>query len=175
MFVALLVLSVSGFGQTASEYSIKASYIARFTEFTEWPDKSVEKGTEGAVVLCVIGDATFRDIFERTIAALTIKNKRIEIRYISSVEEIENCQILFVASSESRILKQIIEFTKDKPILTVSDTQGFAKQGVIVNFYQERNRIRFEINPSAIEETGLRVSSLLLNVARIVDPTKGNQ
>ncbi len=174
-FAVLLSLPTTGLGQTAEEYAIKATYIARFAEFIEWPEEAVEDDTSRAFVLSVIGDAPFRDILERTYAALKIKNKSVEIRYISSVEESEGSQILFVSRSEKKNLEQIFAFTRDKPILTVSDTKAFARQGVIINFYLEGKKVRFEINPSAVEDTGLWVSSLLLNYARIVDPQKAKQ
>ena len=167
---ALLILPPAAWGQTAPEYSVKASYIARFADFIEWPEAAAEEETSQAFVVSVIGDAPFRDIFERTFAALKIKNRQVEIRHISSIEESEGSQILFVSHSERRKLDKIIAFTRDKPILTISDTDGFANRGVILNFYRERKKILFEINPSASEETGLRISSLLLNSARIVDP-----
>ena len=155
-------------GQTAPEYAVKASYIARFTEFIEWPEKTIEDNPSKPIVISVIGDAPFRDIFDRTFAALKIKRKSVEIRYISSVEDSEGSQIIFISRSEKRRLKQIVAFTKDKPILTISDTQGFVGQGVMINFYQEEKKIRFEINPSAAEDAGLQLSSLLLSSAKIV-------
>ena len=155
-------------GQTAPEYAVKASYIARFTEFIEWPEKTIEDNPSKPIVISVIGDAPFRDIFDRTFAALKIKRKSVEIRYISSVEDSEGSQIIFISRSEKRRLKQIVAFTKDKPILTISDTQGFVGQGVMINFYQEEKKIRFEINPSAAEDAGLQLSSLLLSNAKIV-------
>ena len=164
----LLILPGAALGQTAPEYAVKASYIARFTEFIEWPEKTIEDNPSKPIVISVIGDAPFRDIFDRTFAALKIKRKSVEIRYISSVEDSEGSQIIFISRSEKRRLKQIVAFTKDKPILTISDTQGFVGQGVMINFYQEEKKIRFEINPSAAEDAGLQLSSLLLSNAKIV-------
>ena len=54
-------------------------------------------------------------------------------------------------------------------VLTVSDTNGFAHQGVIINLIKVDNKIRFEINPAAAERAGLKISSHLLRLARIVE------
>lgn len=170
--VIVLSLPMAASAQSAAEYAIKASYMARFAEFVEWPEGAGENDDSRVFVVSVIGDAPFRDIFERTFAALKVESRSVEVRYISSVEDSEGSQILFVTRSEKKRLEQITAFTRDKPILTVSDTEGFAKQGVIINFYQERENVRFEINPSAAKDTDLRISSLLLSNARIVKGEK---
>jgi len=171
----LLLLPAAGFGQTATEYAVKATYMARFTDFIEWPMQALQDDSAGVIVVSIIGKVPFRDILERTFAVLTIKNKNVEVRYISSVEESVGSHILFISLSEKKRIAKIIAFTRDKAILTVSDTEGFARQGVIINFYLEGNKVRFEINPSAVEEAGLKVSSLLLNYARIVVSPKDKQ
>ena len=56
------------------------------------------------------------------------------------------------------------------PILTVGETPRFIEQGGIVNFFLENGKVRFEINRSAAERSGLRISSRLLQLAKIVDP-----
>ena len=44
----------------------------------------------------------------------------------------------------------------------------YAAQGVMVNFYPERNKVRFETNVDAARRAGLKISSHLLKLARIV-------
>jgi hypothetical protein len=57
-------------------------------------------------------------------------------------------------------------------MLTVGDTDGFARQGVMINFYLEQEKVRFEINPRAAAEVGIRPSAKLLQLGRIVDTAK---
>lgn len=169
----LLLLPTVLLGQTAPEYAIKAAYIGRFTEFTQWPEDAIEKDNPQAFIVSVIGDAPLGEVFERTLSALKIKNRNVEVRQISFVREAEGSQVLFISGSEEKQLGEITAYTRDRPILTISDTEGFARKGVIINFYPEAQKVRFEINPSAAEESGLRISSLLLEYARIVDPEAG--
>jgi len=46
---------------------------------------------------------------------------------------------------------------------------------VAINFYQEQNKVRFEINPAAARRAGLKISSQLLRLARIVAEQGGRQ
>lgn len=45
----------------------------------------------------------------------------------------------------------------------------------MVNFYLEQNKDRFEINNEAAGRAGLKVSSQLLKLVRIIQPTGGEQ
>jgi hypothetical protein len=60
-------------------------------------------------------------------------------------------------------------------VLTIGDTEGYAEQGVMVNFYLEDNMVRIEINIDAARRAGLNISSQLLKLARIVNQHGGMQ
>ena len=53
-------------------------------------------------------------------------------------------------------------------ILTVSDLERFAASGGMIGFYEEDNKVRFEINLDAAQKRHLQISSHLLNLARRV-------
>lgn len=169
----LLTLPLAVLGQTAAEYAIKASYLARFVEFVQWPEGAITDEPSAAFVVSVLGDAPFEDMLESTFAAQPVGNATVEVRFISSVEESVGSQVLFVSRSEENRLEEILSFTAGSPILTVSDTEDFASRGVMVNFYIEGDAVRFEINRSALEDTGLSINSLVLSYARLVGPQEG--
>jgi len=52
--------------------------------------------------------------------------------------------------------------------LTVGETEGFAVLGGIINLMVEGNKLHFEVNLNAAERAGLKISSKLLSMARIV-------
>ena len=157
-----------------SEYSLKAVFLERFTRFIEWPEESVVSDTSKAFVLGVMGKNPFGSILEQLYATQKIKNKEVEIRYISNMDLILGCHLLFISKSEKNELIKILSVTKDKPILTISDEVGFAEKGVLINFYLSQERVRFEINETAFKVSGLKASYLLLDVAKIVNPVVVN-
>ena len=55
----------------------------------------------------------------------------------------------------------------NKPVLTVGETDAFMRAGGVIRFYLDDGRVRFEINPDAAARAGVKVSSKLLNLARI--------
>jgi len=158
-----------------SEYTIKAVFLEHFTRFIDWPESSEIADTSFPFFLTVIGENPFDSILEQIYAEQRIKKRKVEIRYISSPDEITDCHMLFISSSAEEILPEILSTTRNKPILTVSDTNGFAAKGVLINFFLEGNKIKFEINEKAVHESGLIMSYRLLSLARIVTNGVGRE
>jgi hypothetical protein len=44
----------------------------------------------------------------------------------------------------------------------------FVELGGIINFFVQNNRVRFEINVNSAERAGLKLSSQLLSLAKVV-------
>jgi hypothetical protein len=78
------------------------------------------------------------------------------------------CNLLFVADDQVRRTSAGLAALKRLPVLTVSDSRGFATSGGVIELYVEAGRMRFAINTDAADETGLRLSSRLLGLAKIV-------
>ena len=155
-----------------SEYTIKAVFLEHFTRFIEWPESIEIADTSQPFYVAVLGENPFGSILDQVYSEQRIKNRRVEILYFATPDEITDCHILFISSSNKEILSDILAITRDKPILTVSDTEGFAENGVLINFYLSGNRIKFEINEKAVHESGLVMSYRLLSLARIVEQAR---
>lgn len=163
-----LLCSAEGF-----EYRIKAEYLERFTRFIEWPDDSPVSNPALPFTFCVAGQNPFGTYLEDLVAQSRIKDKKAKLVFLSDLSQIDACQLLFIANSEQQNLASILGMTRGKPILTIGDSPGFAAQGTLINLYREDAYIRFEVNIDAVRKSGLRFSSRLLKLARIVGaPTK---
>ena len=90
------------------------------------------------------------------------------IKRVMDIEDLEECHILFISSSERRNLSQILRIVRNKSVLTVGDTKGFAYSGVIINIASEENRLGFEINVDAAQRAHLKLSSKILKLGKIV-------
>jgi hypothetical protein len=154
------------------EYELKAVYLERVTRFFEWPDETESPVSDDYFVIGVLGENPFGTRLTDLYAERKIKNKNIKVRYLSQLKEIEGCHLLFISRSMSEELPQVLEVTAKNPILTVGDTKGFAEKGVLVNFFIENDKLRFEINEQGLREAGMLIDSLLLKVSKIVNPLK---
>jgi hypothetical protein len=175
IFLFLIIIISSPIYSIESEYQIKAIFLEQFSRFVEWPESMAAVDTSDDFIIGIIDDNPFESILEKTYANQRIKNRRVTIHYLSSIDEIENVQILFISESAQMILPEILSITRDKPILTIADTNGFGEDGVLINLYQLEGKIKFEINEKAVHESGLVVSYILFNLAKIVNPIRGEK
>jgi YfiR/HmsC-like len=170
MIVPFVTLSAPGEERKPGEYEVKAVFIYNLAKFIEWPDKSL--GSSSTLTVYILGDDPFGSDWD-AITGKLIKGKRIVVQPIDSPDDLGKAGILFISSSEKENLRDILKRTSGLPILTVGDTKSFAQRGVMINFYIENNKIRFEINLEAANLAGLKISSNVLRMGTIVSPAKG--
>jgi hypothetical protein len=151
------------------EYAIKAEVIERFTHFIDWPNEAFA-GSNAPFVLCVVGDTPLTSHLEFVLARdHHVKDRHAELRRVKSYGDLGGCQLAFVAAAERPRLKQLLGRTVGHPILTVADSDGFAREGVLINLYlDDGNHVRFEICADAVKKSGLKLSAQLLRFARVV-------
>ena len=150
-----------------TDYLVKATYLYNFGRFVEWPRKAAT-AQSGPFTVCVFGQDPFGPSLDATLAGETIGGKTIVAKRISSAEESDDCQILFLSlSDDSRLNKTIADLDK-KAVLTVSDMPQFVKRGGMIQFVLEGKKVRFEVNLTATQDAGLGLSSELLKVATAV-------
>jgi hypothetical protein len=152
------------------EYGLKAVYIERITRFLTWPKAVSEEQTTIPFVIGILGENPFGTALHELYADRHIKKRPIKVRELTSLEGANQCHILFICRSEEERLAEILKVTRGKPILTIGDTAGFAELGVLVNLVLEGEKLRFVINEAAFHNAGIIVDSLMLKVARIVEP-----
>lgn len=150
------------------ESLLKAGYIEKFTHFVQWPVAPDSYTSTDTFCITVIGKNTFGSDLEDLFKKTKVKNNPVKVSYISSVEELTNCMILFISGSEKNNLEEILKYTTGKAILTISDSKGFGMAGVIINMFSEGGYIKYEINKRTLEKSGLIINSLLLNYALII-------
>ena len=148
------------------EYQIKAAFLYNFVKFVEWPDEALPDPS-APIALCVLGEDPFGVALE-SINGKTVKGRQLVIKRFVGLQDLEVCRILFISSSEEGRLAQIFGSLKNSSILTVGEMERFIQLGGIISFTMESNKIRFEINADAAERAGLKISSKLLNLAKVV-------
>ena len=156
----LFIVSTNIFAQI-NEYAIKTSFIFKFAQYTEWPQLNNKYFT-----VAVIGENPFQDSLDEIAQKKIIKGKEIKIKYINSISELDDINILFIPKSEKKLIPEIIKITKNKPILLISEVYKAASNGVHINFLINTSRkVRFNINTTSLKQSNLKMSSLLIKVA----------
>lgn len=165
--LATLALPLPTFAQSASiEGKIKAAFVFNFIKFVDWPETAFAS-TEAPIKLCVWGDNALDGALD-TLRTKTAKKRPIQLLYIRNQSEVRGCHVLFATNVDRQSLITLVKRTAGKSVLTVSDISGFAASGGIIGLYRSSDRMRFAINVTAARQSGLRISSQLLKLGKIV-------
>lgn len=154
----------------AQEYAVKAAFLYNFAKFVEWPAEAF-LNEQTPITICVLGRDPFGSALESVTRDKTAKGRSFLIRRFKAIEDVAGCHILFVSESEQKDMDRILSVL-DKcrkcSVLTVSDMEKFARRGGVINFITIEKKIHFEVNMDAASRTGLKISSRLLTLAKIV-------
>jgi hypothetical protein len=135
-----------------SEYSAKAASLTQLLDWVKWPAP-----TAGPIRVGVLGEDPFGGALEK-----------LKPKHATQIDELKDCQIIFIPRSEGGNLNAILGSLAGASVLTVGESEGFAKQGGIVGFVMEGDQVRFEINTAAARQAGLKIDLRLLKLAKRV-------
>jgi hypothetical protein len=147
------------------EYAIKAGFVYNFAKFVEWPADAF-RDSQSPLVICIVGNDPFGsklDVLENK----TVLGRKLVIRRLAILDDILKCQGLFISRSENSQLPAILKAARNKNILTISEAPNFCRSGGMINLFLDGDKVRFEINIRNAEKARLKISSHLLNLAKI--------
>jgi hypothetical protein len=164
----LLVLSLIFFGLHvchAQSEKFKALFMYNFTKYIEWPATV----RQGDFVIGILGSSPMAKELEIIAGKQKVGSQNIMVKTFNSINEIDNCQILYVPPTKSSSIAQIIEKLAGKSVLVVTDKEGLATQGACINYVQDGDRIKYELNRKNIEKRGMVVNSALVTLGIAVN------
>lgn len=156
-----LVCSLPAGAQEITEYGMKAVLFYRLPQFVYWP---TDEKTPSPLVVCVVG----KNPFGNALGQLNPGNSQIEIRL--SPADPGACHLLFVSRSESGNLDAWLSRTEARQVITVSDINGFARAGGMIELPLEGERVGIVINRRAAQKKGFDFNAQLLRLERVIEP-----
>jgi YfiR/HmsC-like len=152
----------------ATPSALKAAFLFNFAKFADW--SGVQPGV--TLVLCVANDDQIGAALADSVRGQAINGHALEVRRLNSDNSLSECHLLFVPASDARLMLAKINKGAE-PMLTVSDAPGFAQSGGMIELFQESGRMRFAVNVDTAQRAGVRLSSRLLDLAKIVRTDHG--
>ncbi|OFW12924.1 MAG: hypothetical protein A3F70_18960 [Acidobacteria bacterium RIFCSPLOWO2_12_FULL_67_14] len=146
------------------ESQLKAPFLYNFVKFVQWP-ASAER-TTGEVVICVVGRDPLYEVLEAVVKDKSVNGRALIGRQLRDEDDSRACHIVFISAFEMRRTAEIVERVRGAGVLTVGDTVHFLREGGIIQFLIESDRLRFQINAAAANQAGFKISSQLLSLAK---------
>jgi hypothetical protein len=168
-------LNAVSVNEESLEYPLKLAFLYNFTKFVEWPSDSFHD-SGASLAICVIGNDPFSPDIEAELRTRTVGSHPVEVKTLRSNDALNACHMVFVPAPEENQAARIVNSLKGSSTLTVGEAEGFAGLGGIINLTVEQDKLQFEVNPLAAERAGLKISSKLLSMAKIVkEPDYGKK
>jgi hypothetical protein len=150
-----------------TEYEVKAGFLYHFGYFVEWPATAVN-GHNHPFIIGVLGADPFGSVLDEMIEGKTLHERPVVVKRFWRIEDAGSSDILFISASEEYRLPYILEMLERASVLTVSELERFTEHGGLIALRMVGRKVRFDINIAATARVGLKVSSQLLKLARVV-------
>jgi hypothetical protein len=168
-FLCMISNSIAVTAQTkaATEYQVKAAFLYNFAKFVDWPPSAFTDAKQPLDV-CVYGRDPFGTALEDALLGKSIGERRVSLGRAMQFQDLVGCHVIFVSASVHEPAADLANRLKGRAVLLVGESEGFAASGGAIQFTIEDNRVHFVINPDAADRAGLKISSKLLALAKIV-------
>jgi hypothetical protein len=152
------------------EYQQKALILVRIPLDIEWPEEVGMDDKSKPFYIGVYKDNPFDSYLDDVAREKVMKGKKVIIKYISDIDKIQECNVIFISKFYKKDLPKILPVIKDKPILTVCDEYELAEKGVHVYLKVniDKQKIDIELNEKALRNSQLTPRPILLRVSTII-------
>lgn len=145
---------------------LKTAYIYNIAKFTQWPERS-RVPSSAPMRFCLVGeDGQAASLWRLDGRAL--KGRTLKVLAPRAGRWADDCDLLYVASSEREHLGELLRTVRQHPVLTVSELDGFAEAGGMVELAPRGGRPRFTIHLGAVRGADLEISPRLLALAQVI-------
>jgi hypothetical protein len=169
---------IGGVGTVESEgmdeHRVKVGYMYNFLARSVFWQRKISPMATGIGNVCIIGDMKLGYWFKTMVQNSSNYGLRINLEYSIGKGKIpEGCHILFIGKTASHRVSYILEQTRNRPILTVSDMKGFIEKGGMVEFVRVKQNgmtnIKTRINPVTAEENGIVMGAELMLLSDMIE------
>ena len=154
----------------ATEPAIKAAYLLHFASYVEWSRTRLPQ-SDSAIRIGVMENEPLALELTEAARGRSVTGHPIEVVQVGAEDALPDLHVLFIGRAVDRRLSEVLASERGKGTLLVTETDEALGQGSVVNFVLADDRVRFDISLDSAREAGLRLSSRLLAVARVVEGT----
>ena len=136
----------------------KAVYIYNFTSYVSWP-----KFKEDKFLIGIAGNSAVTELLTGYTKGKSIAKSPIVVQ---TYKPGNNYQMIFLASSSASEFGKIKKENNSKQVLLITENTLFNQMGGHISFFVDGNKVNFIVNKEGIENSGMHVSSQLINFSK---------
>jgi len=159
-------LSASQASTAENPNKVEAAFLRNFARYVTWPP-GVFVDDRSPWRIGILGNDPFGDALDNTLTGRSEQGRSFEIVRADSLNELPDCQIVFVAYQDAGKRRAVLSALKNLPVLTVSDAPEFLQEGGIIQFHVG-DRVEMSINLDQSRSALLTIQTKMLEVSREV-------
>ena len=165
-------LALAVFGQETAkaqqdERAVRAAYVFNLTRYVSWP------GVKKHLVIGVVDEGSMGPVLKQILENKVSDGREISIMIHPSEAELRDCNLVYFSDSSPAKVRSLLNRIGGDSILTVGESDQFARAGGMVSLVRSGDQIEIEVNLNALRNRNLDMSSRLLNLAVIVAGSGG--
>ena len=149
------------------EHSVKAAFLYKFLSYVEWPAGKFADA-DSAVIVGVAAAPEIAEELRKAVRDRTVHGRPVEVRTVAPGESLAGVHAVFVGAAEIAHLAEFAREAREHSVLTVTDASAALAGDSVINFVPADGRVGFEVSLPAAHDSGLKLSSRMLAVARDV-------
>jgi hypothetical protein len=151
------------------ERAVRAGFVFNLTKYVSWPERHER------LVVGVMGQGSMVPVLKQVLEGKVSDGRRISIVINPSDGELRECDVLYVAEMSAVRIRSTLDRVASRAVLTVGDSDQFAREGGMVALVRSGDQIEIEVNLDAVRGRRLEMSSRLLNLAVLVSTSGGTR
>lgn len=168
--LVILFLMVASTGILKAEMNDLATYKSLFTlnfiRHIGWPEET----KQGDFVIGVLKSSTIANELKIKTKGKKFGYQNIVIKEFKNIEEISDCQILYVASyiNYNKYSSVISNKLNNSNSLIITEDNDAINSGSMINFTIVEDKLKFEVSQSNANKYGLKFSGSLISMKNAI-------
>lgn len=171
LLTLLTLLPLLGVGPQAhaqvDERAMKAAYLYNFIQFAQWPVAPDEPFR-----LCVLGQTPLDAQLDKLAGKTVLNGLHIAVVHVTPQDALGRCHALYLDDSQRRWLPELLPRLEQAPILTITDGDGLAEKGMMIEIQKRDLKLGFEVNLAMARKVRIDFSPRMLKMATFVSGSR---
>jgi hypothetical protein len=146
------------------EDELKSAIILTFLRYSEWPGRAAP---DLPLTVGVLGRPSLVPVLRRSLEGKPVNNRTVRVIELKSLSDPQCCQVVYLATGKASEIQQALTVARSSRILTIGEADRFLEYGGAVNLMVVDGHMAFEVNLSALEQSGVSISSKLLRYGQV--------
>lgn len=149
-----------------AEADVRAVFLLNFAIFVDWPASAFESSS-APYRYCVLGSQVLRTSLASALLDEHVGERPLQLVSAHDPPAWRRCHVLYLDGSVPQ-RERVLSAVRDTPVLTVGDSEAFARDGGMIGLVRRGGRLKAVINRDAALREGISISSKLLRLATLV-------